>query len=72
MEKPTVVSQYAGLDLGSMPAWSRAFLIGGIPHRTSMCLREITDCSFFVIEADEYDSAFFDKRSKFVHYRLIL
>ena len=29
----------------------------------------LTDSAFFVIEADEYDTAFFDKRSKFVHYR---
>ena len=30
---------------------------------------KLTDSDFFVIEADEYDAAFFDKRSKFVHYR---
>ena len=33
------------------------------------CFRRLGDSPFFVIEADEYDCAFFDKRSKFVHYR---
>ncbi len=44
------------------------FLIGGVPEnfRTSA---KITSSPYFVIEADEYDTAFFDKRSKFVHYR---
>jgi UDP-N-acetylmuramate: L-alanyl-gamma-D-glutamyl-meso-diaminopimelate ligase len=44
------------------------FLIGGIPLNFEISAR-LGDSSFFVIEADEYDSAFFDKRSKFVHYR---
>jgi len=44
------------------------FLIGGIPQNFGMSAR-LTDSPFFVIEADEYDTAFFDKRSKFVHYR---
>jgi len=44
------------------------FLIGGIPLNFGVSAR-LGDSSFFVIEADEYDSAFFDKRSKFVHYR---
>ena len=44
------------------------FLIGGIPQNFGISAR-LTDSSFFVIEADEYDTAFFDKRSKFVHYR---
>ncbi len=44
------------------------FLIGGIPQNFGMSAR-LTDTPFFVIEADEYDTAFFDKRSKFVHYR---
>ena len=43
------------------------FLIGGIPQNFGMSAR-LTDSPFFVIEADEYDTAFFDKRSKFVHY----
>lgn len=44
------------------------FLVGGIPQNFGMSAR-LTDSPFFVIEADEYDTAFFDKRSKFVHYR---
>ncbi|WP_442498173.1 UDP-N-acetylmuramate:L-alanyl-gamma-D-glutamyl-meso-diaminopimelate ligase [Methylobacter sp. sgz302048] len=44
------------------------FLIGGIPLNFGVSAR-LGESSFFVIEADEYDSAFFDKRSKFVHYR---
>jgi UDP-N-acetylmuramate: L-alanyl-gamma-D-glutamyl-meso-diaminopimelate ligase len=43
------------------------FLIGGIPQNFEVSAR-LTDSPFFVIEADEYDTAFFDKRSKFVHY----
>ena len=43
------------------------FLIGGVPLNFGVSAR-LTDSSF-VIEADEYDTAFFDKRSKFVHYR---
>lgn len=44
------------------------FLIGGVPLDFGISAR-LTDSGFFVIEADEYDTAFFDKRSKFVHYR---
>jgi UDP-N-acetylmuramate: L-alanyl-gamma-D-glutamyl-meso-diaminopimelate ligase len=44
------------------------FLIGGVPQNFGTSAR-LTDSRFFVIEADEYDTAFFDKRSKFVHYR---
>jgi len=44
------------------------FLIGGIPTDFSISAR-LTSSSLFVIEGDEYDTAFFDKRSKFVHYR---
>jgi UDP-N-acetylmuramate: L-alanyl-gamma-D-glutamyl-meso-diaminopimelate ligase len=44
------------------------FLIGGIPLNLGISAR-LGESDFFVIEADEYDSAFFDKRSKFVHYR---
>ncbi len=54
------ILEYAGMQPG--------FLIGGIPQNFNVSAR-VTDSSFFVIEADEYDSAFFDKRSKFVHYR---
>jgi UDP-N-acetylmuramate: L-alanyl-gamma-D-glutamyl-meso-diaminopimelate ligase len=45
-----------------------SFLIGGVPGGFGVSAR-LTESSFFVIEADEYDTAFFDKRSKFVHYR---
>ncbi|HSW69091.1 MAG TPA: UDP-N-acetylmuramate:L-alanyl-gamma-D-glutamyl-meso-diaminopimelate ligase [Gammaproteobacteria bacterium] len=44
------------------------FLIGGVPENFGVSAR-IGESPFFVIEADEYDSAFFDKRSKFLHYR---
>ncbi len=59
----------------SMLAWileeaglAPGFLIGGVPMGFPTSAR-LGDTSFFVIEADEYDTAFFDKRSKFVHYR---
>ena len=51
---------HAGLDPG--------FLIGGIPVNFQVSARQRSS-KYFVIEADEYDTAFFDKRSKFVHYR---
>jgi UDP-N-acetylmuramate: L-alanyl-gamma-D-glutamyl-meso-diaminopimelate ligase len=58
----------------SMLAWllqegglNPGFLIGGVPENFGVSAR-LTDSSFFVIEADEYETAFFDKRSKFVHY----
>jgi UDP-N-acetylmuramate: L-alanyl-gamma-D-glutamyl-meso-diaminopimelate ligase len=54
------ILERAGLDPG--------FLIGGVPMDFDVSAR-LTDSAFFVIEADEYDTAFFDKRSKFVHYR---
>ncbi len=44
-----------------------SFLIGGIAGNFGVSAR-FTDSPYFVIEADEYDTAFFDKRSKFVHY----
>lgn len=53
------ILHYAGLNPG--------FLIGGIPQNFSLSAR-LGDSPYFVIEADEYDSAFFDKRSKFIHY----
>ncbi|WP_150303030.1 UDP-N-acetylmuramate:L-alanyl-gamma-D-glutamyl-meso-diaminopimelate ligase [Pseudomonas saliphila] len=51
-------------DAGMAPG----FLIGGVPQNFGVSAR-LGDTPFFVVEADEYDSAFFDKRSKFVHYR---
>ena len=44
------------------------FLIGGVASNFGISAR-LTDTPFFVVEADEYDTAFCDKRSKFVHYR---
>lgn len=51
-------------DAGLAPG----FLIGGVPRNFPVSAR-LTDSKLFVIEADEYDTAFFDKRSKFIHYR---
>ncbi|MCE1176406.1 MAG: UDP-N-acetylmuramate:L-alanyl-gamma-D-glutamyl-meso-diaminopimelate ligase [Burkholderiales bacterium] len=64
--KTTTSSMLAWLleDAGLNPS----FLIGGVPNNFGISAR-LTDDPFFVIEADEYDTAFFDKRSKFVHYR---
>jgi len=56
------ILDYAGVAPG--------FLIGGVPANFGISARAPQgDSPFFVIEADEYDTAFFDKRSKFVHYR---
>ena len=44
-----------------------SFLIGGIPNNLGQGAR-FTDSEWFIVEGDEYDTAFFDKRSKFVHY----
>ena len=59
----------------SMLAWiledaghTCGFLIGGIPANFGTSAR-FGDSKYFVVEADEYDTAFFDKRAKFVHYR---
>ena len=48
-----------------------SFLVGGVPQEIGVSARltELAESPFFVIEADEYDTAFCDKRSKFVHYR---
>ncbi len=54
------ILEYAGLDPG--------FLIGGVPSNFDISARAGSK-PFFVIEADEYDTAFFDKRSKFIHYQ---
>lgn len=56
----TWILEYAGMKPG--------FLIGGVPQNFD-CSARLGEAPFFVIEADEYDTAFFDKRSKFVHYR---
>lgn len=54
------ILERAGLNPG--------FLVGGVPQNFGLSAR-LGDSPFFVVEADEYDSAFFDKRSKFIHYR---
>ena len=60
----------------SMLAWvldqaglQPGFLVGGVPQNFGVSARLGAPGAPFVIEADEYDTAFFDKRSKFVHYR---
>ncbi len=70
-----VAGTHGKTTTSSMLAWileyqgfKPGFLIGGIPLNFGISAR-LGESDFFVIEADEYDSAFFDKRSKFVHYR---
>ncbi len=48
--------------------YNPSFLIGGVVEDFGVSSR-LTESNFFIIEADEYDTAFFDKRSKFIHYR---
>ncbi len=64
--KTTTASMLAWIleDAGHAPG----FLIGGIPANFGESAR-FGKSAFFVVEADEYDTAFFDKRAKFVHYR---
>jgi len=64
--KTTTASMLAWIleDAGLTPG----FLIGGVPRNFGLSARA-GNAPFFVVEADEYDTAFFDKRSKFVHYR---
>jgi UDP-N-acetylmuramate: L-alanyl-gamma-D-glutamyl-meso-diaminopimelate ligase len=56
----TWILEHAGLNPG--------YLVGGVPSNFDTSAR-FGAAPFFVIEADEYDTAFFDKRAKFVHYR---
>jgi len=70
-----VAGTHGKTTTSSMLAWildyagmSPGFLIGGVPKNFDVSAR-LGATPFFVIEADEYDTAFFDKRSKFVHYR---
>lgn len=64
--KTTTASMLAWIleDAGLKPG----FLVGGVPANFGVSAR-FGDSKFFVVEADEYDTAFFDKRAKFVHYR---
>ena len=70
-----VAGTHGKTTTSSMLAWilekagmQPGFLIGGVPQNFGVSAR-LGGSDFFVVEADEYDSAFFDKRSKFVHYR---
>ncbi len=70
-----VAGTHGKTTTAAMLAWiledaglSPGFLIGGIPGNFELSAR-LGELPFFVIEADEYDTAFFDKRAKFVHYR---
>lgn len=69
-----VAGTHGKTSTASMVAWilecaglNPGFLIGGVPLDFNVSARE--GSGHFVVEADEYDTAFFDKRSKFVHYR---
>jgi len=74
-----VAGTHGKTTTSSMLAWiledaglSPGFLIGGVPMNFGVSARlsgKTCDSPFFVIEADEYDTAFCDKRSKFIHYR---
>lgn len=70
-----VAGTHGKTTTASMLAWileyanlTPGFLIGGVPQNFGVSARAGKN-PFFVVEADEYDTAFFDKRSKFVHYR---
>ncbi|MGE4354873.1 UDP-N-acetylmuramate:L-alanyl-gamma-D-glutamyl-meso-diaminopimelate ligase [Halothiobacillus sp.] len=70
-----VAGTHGKTTTSSMLAWileqagmAPGFLIGGVPGNFGVSAR-LGETPFFVIEADEYDTAFFDKRSKFLHYR---
>ncbi|MFA7388303.1 MAG: UDP-N-acetylmuramate:L-alanyl-gamma-D-glutamyl-meso-diaminopimelate ligase [Thiohalobacteraceae bacterium] len=70
-----VAGTHGKTTTASMLAWilehaglAPGFLIGGVPGNFGVSAR-LGETPFFVVEADEYDTAFFDKRSKFVHYR---
>jgi UDP-N-acetylmuramate: L-alanyl-gamma-D-glutamyl-meso-diaminopimelate ligase len=70
-----VAGTHGKTTTSSMLAWiledanmAPGFLIGGVPLNFGVSAR-LGETPFFVIEADEYDTAFCDKRSKFIHYR---
>ncbi|MGM0702717.1 MAG: UDP-N-acetylmuramate:L-alanyl-gamma-D-glutamyl-meso-diaminopimelate ligase [Pseudomonadota bacterium] len=71
-----VAGTHGKTTTASLVAWllesagfSPGFLIGGVPRNFGVSARLGAADAPFVVEADEYDTAFFDKRSKFVHYR---
>ena len=70
-----VAGTHGKTTTSSMVAWilecaglHPGFMIGGVPHNFD-CSARIGSKPFFVVEADEYDTSYFDRRSKFVHYR---
>ena len=70
-----VAGTHGKTTVSSMLAWilefgglDPSFLVGGVPQNFDLSAR-LTDSSFFIVEADEYDTSFFDKRSKFLHYK---
>ncbi|WP_445000978.1 UDP-N-acetylmuramate:L-alanyl-gamma-D-glutamyl-meso-diaminopimelate ligase [Halomonas mongoliensis] len=71
-----VAGTHGKTTTASLVAWllesagqAPGFLIGGVPRNFGVSARLGAPDASFVVEADEYDTAFFDKRSKFVHYR---
>src|SRR5690554_2044205 len=71
-----VAGTHGKTTTASLVAWllesaglAPGFLIGGVPRNFGVSARLGAPDAPFVVEADEYDTAFFDKRSKFVHYR---
>lgn len=71
-----VAGTHGKTTTASLTAWllesaglAPGFLIGGVPRNFGVSARLGGEQAPFVVEADEYDTAFFDKRSKFVHYR---
>lgn len=71
-----VAGTHGKTTTASLAAWllesaglAPGFLIGGVPRNFGVSARLGDPGAPFVVEADEYDTAFFDKRSKFVHYR---
>lgn len=72
----TVAGTHGKTTTSSILAWmleeaglKPGYLIGGVPDNFERSARLSPESPFFVIEGDEYDTCFFDKRSKFVHYR---
>jgi UDP-N-acetylmuramate: L-alanyl-gamma-D-glutamyl-meso-diaminopimelate ligase len=70
-----IAGTHGKTTVSSLVAWlldsaglNPGFLIGGVPENFGVSAR-LGQSKYFIIEADEYDTAFFDKRSKFVHYQ---
>lgn len=74
----TVAGTHGKSTTSSMVAWildfaglEPGYLIGGVPQNFAHSSR-IGESEWFVVEGDEYDTAYFDKRSKFIHYRPVI